>query len=174
MSKVPALNPLTFKNILDQQGVEASKRRSETVRFQVNVIRKLTPLFPHKPSVECFYDGRTEKPWEVVISGMGTMELRYLWAEPLKNITPGALLKRLPETSVYRRFLALRDNPNGFAGLIFPIPHNGEWIIHNLGWPEGSGAGYPRLIMQSRDNESEDLCVEPLEQFIKVRKEERR
>ena len=56
------------------------------------------------------------------------------------------------------------------AGVIVPVPNNGEWILHTFGHPEGTLCGKSYIITYANNNGDRDLLAEKLTQFIDTRK----
>ena len=168
MSKTPALNPLTFKEVITKDTAEKTKRQTERARFQMRALRRMAPMFTVKPSFSVFYDSSVQDPWSEVLGYIRNAELRYLWAEPYKNIRLTQFFHRPADTPPYKRFMALRAQYECPLGVIFPLSTGGEWLLHNLGWPEGQGPGYSRVVIQSKKTDIPDLCIEPLPQFVRI------
>lgn len=170
--KTPALNPLTFKQVVDASTLADSRRSQEGRRYQVKVLKLLLPLYGmDRKALSVYFDGFTKDPWESVIGG-APEELRYTWVEHLNGVTLPQLTRRPLDTPAGKRFRNLLTQYTQHPlALVFPVLSNGDWVMHTAGWPEGRGGGCARIIVQARTTAAPDIAIEPLGQFINVRKD---
>lgn len=168
---VPALNPLTFKQIVTAEGLVASKASQEDRRYKVKILKQLLPCYGmSRNELEVFFDGRTDNPWDVLISISPSEEMKRLWVERHGRVTIGDLTLRTRATSAFTRYREIIHKFSHPAGLIFPVLSYGDWIMHSLGCPVDRSRGLARIVIAATSAEVPDLWVEPLAQFIYTRK----
>lgn len=171
-TRAPALNPLNFKQLVQSESLEKNRTEHETRLYEIKVLKLLLPVYGlSKKDVSVYFDGMTKNPYETIVSG-GPEELRRVWVRKLKGIPIGKLVKDPLRTKAFEVFRELVVQYKYPVGMIFPVLSYGDWIMHTLGCPVDRGHGAARLVVQATREDVPDLWIEPLEQFVNVRKEQ--
>ena len=124
--------------------------------------------------LDCFNDEISQEPELVLREALEDYEeLKAIY--PVRvTITLPDLLYRPLDNPAFHAFCKIknRDPFRDGAGVVFPVTGNGDWILHTLGYPNGSLCGKSYIIIYSNNRKDRDILAESLDQFLKTRKTE--
>lgn len=169
-TRTPALNPLTFKQLVTSDTLLANKTERDARLYEVKILKLLLPCYGMlRKEVEVYFDGRTKNPYDVIIGG-ARGELQRIWVRKVKGVTIGKLVKEPLTTSAFANFKEIVNQYWYPIGMVFPVLSYGDWIMHTLGCPVDKGRGMARIAVAAVTEGVPDLVIESLGQFITSRK----
>lgn len=160
------LTPGNFHEALKGLSADLDRKGAKDTTYQVKVFKALRGAFTvPAAALAALSNGNYGNPMAQAKGMVNDPLFDKLHIARLRGITLGSLLLIDERNKALARALALDDIHEGF-GLVFPVEHHGDWILHNLGAPEGNGPGCARIVIQSRKTSLRDVWAEPLKQFI--------
>lgn len=164
------ISPGSFAAVLHNE-FDQNKHVRES--YVAKVLRKLRPIYRiSNDQIGYLFNTDMEAPFDTIKQEIDNEEFSSLVIRDFKDIRLISLIRNPQETPPWRLFIEnMRNSYNpGYSGVIFPVLHGGDFIIHNLGSPYDRSFDHAKIVMQSRDTDLNDLAIEPLENFIEERK----
>jgi hypothetical protein len=160
------LTPGSFHEILNANNSALNRKAVRQSTYTVKVLKQFrTSMRIPNECLDLFNNSNEQFPMDAFRSRMQHPLFNRLEIERIDGVTLGSLFntdERNPALKRARTF----DMLGGF-GLVFPVEHYSDWIIHNMGSAEDKGLGNARIVIQSRLSDMPDVWIEPLKQFIR-------
>jgi hypothetical protein len=119
-----------------------------------------------------FKDDLTQEPELVLRETLQDYgELKAIYPVRVQVTLPDLLYRPLdnPAINAFCKIKNIDPFRDG-AGVVFPVTGNGDWILHTLGYPNGSLCGKSYIIIYSNSRKDRNILAESLDQFINTRK----
>ena len=164
------ISPSSFTAVLT--GDIASRNVMQQNSYIAKVLKKLKPLYAITASQIGYIYNSDLAGLDTIKQELDNKEFGSIIIKPLKEIRLITLVRNPQETTPFKLFVEnMRNDYNpGYSGVIFPVMHGGDFIIHNLGSPFERSFDHAKIVMQSRDSSLNDLTIEPLDNFITERR----
>lgn len=164
------ISPTSFADVL-----AGSVDRKENIQkaYAAKILRKLKSIYPITTTlIGYLYDDNDSSPMDSIRHEVDNEEFNALEIRHIKDVRLITFLRNPQDTVPWKIFVDNMSNAYnpGYSGVIFPVLHGGDFIIHNLGSPFERSFDHAKIVMQSRDTNLNDLIIEPLDNFIEERK----
>ena len=162
------LNPTNFFNSMQQ--MNQHEEEDSLLRYQQRVLKALSKLYPAITyNLKLFLDESVKHPLEEVKFKCAIKELDVLYIErPTPQTEFSELYYDIYKTSVFKKFLEIGSTLSWDSnfGVVFPLKHHKDWVIHNLGSPKWTK---PVFVIPSNSVHNRDIRILSLSRFIEER-----
>jgi|GEM_PF-3233818 len=166
------LTPGSFHELLSSDKADLNRKAVRQATYTIKVLKQFRALVRiSNDMLDLFNNSNEQFPMDAFRNKVQHPLFDHLEIEYIEGVSLGSLFNVDDRNPALKKARS-HDMLGGF-GLVFPVEHYSDWILHNMGSEEDKGLGNARIVIQSRISDLPDVWVEPLKQFIRNMKGEK-